>query len=74
MTTEKSPTLDEVIAWHRVEDGLPEKQGDYLVRHAGQVRVLFYNEKLREFLYHTTTTEVGPGITHWAPMPKGPKQ
>ena len=65
----QAPTVDAAPEWIRVEDGLPDKAGWYLVfrtKHT-HAETAFFKGKTFPLDNHYGT------ITHWMPLPEPPK-
>ena len=72
---EAAPAVDAGPKWISVEDGLPEKSGDYLAfTEKGIFMVLSYSEIHRAFNAYDWCENITPiRCTHWMPLPDPPK-
>ena len=65
---EEAPTVEPFAPWHRVEDELPEKEGDYLVwtmLYGGHAYTDYYTPKYGWDEYK---------VIAWMPLPEPPKE
>lgn len=69
---EAAPAVDAGPKWISVEDGLPEKSGDYLAfTEKGIFMVLSYSEIHRAFNAYDWCENITPiRCTHWMPLPE----
>jgi hypothetical protein len=66
------PTYD---GWISVDDGLPEKSGEYLTWHNGYFGLLNYSAELNgwNIMHHDDRSTEIKSVTHWMPLPDAPK-
>lgn len=70
-TEDVAPKID----WISVDDGLPEKSGEYLTWHNGYFGLINYNAELHgwNIMHHDDRSTEIKSVTHWMPLPEAPK-
>lgn len=74
---DNAPTVEPALPWHRVEDGLPEKAGIYIIcDHYGNVMSRHFCKKGDRFAgyWHFNGSKYYGNPTHWMPLPEPPKE
>ena len=59
--------------WISVDDGLPDKDDDYLVLSQGHISIAKYWLTIHRWLSSDARISDGQLVTHWQPLPKLPE-